>query len=508
MSNDNKNFETISTKTALAIIFVAAISRLLSLGAYPLMDPTEARYAEIARKMVATGDFITPYYYGGVPFWGKPPLSFWLTSLSYKAFGVSEFSARLPSFLLAIFIVFMIYRFALHFYGQRTALMSALILSTTALFYTLAGAVVTDTALAFCTTLSMISLPMALDAQDESRSRLWGLLFFIGAGLSLLAKGPIGLVLIVFPITVWALWTRRLREVFKRLPWVPGIIIALAIAIPWYVIAEMKTPGFFEYFFIGEHWKRFVEPGWAGDLYGDAHDQPHGMIWLLFLADSFPWIIFIAAGCVWLRSRGRRLKDAFNDKWAAYLLCMALAPMVFFTMAGNVLMTYVLPGLPAFAVLTAVTLSAARRADVARLPWFLKPATLLAVAVFTPAAFVIGLFTVLPSMDVTMSQKQLVESFDRQKPDDGAKLVYIVKVPFSADFYTSGRVEKMKDMTLDSLNSEFADGETDFFAVRKEKAEKFADAARDNVSRLSEYGNYVLYREENSHAPSSAFKIP
>ena len=92
-----------------AILIVGAIVRILTLSAYPLHDTTEARYAEVARLMLAGGDWITPQISAGVPFWGKPPLSFWLTASSFKLFGLNEFAARLPAFLLLLIVVLLVY---------------------------------------------------------------------------------------------------------------------------------------------------------------------------------------------------------------------------------------------------------------------------------------------------------------------------------------------------------------------------------------------------------------
>ena len=94
-------------RTLLYLILAAAILRLLSLALYPLMDTTEARYAEIARIMVELDDWVTPWFDYGVPFWGKPPMSFWLTAISFKTFGVNEFAARLPHWLAGLAVVWL-----------------------------------------------------------------------------------------------------------------------------------------------------------------------------------------------------------------------------------------------------------------------------------------------------------------------------------------------------------------------------------------------------------------
>src|SRR4030095_10262775 len=134
--------------------------------------------------------------------------------------------------------------------------------------------------------------------------------------------------------------------------WIPVSLAAVLLTAAWYWSAQRASPGFLEYFLIGEHWKRFVEPGWKGDLYGAAHSHVRGLIWLLWIPAALPWS---PAALTWLARALMRPRDSLHslhaDRWALYLVLWAVTPMVFFTPAGNILITYVLPGLPAFALL-------------------------------------------------------------------------------------------------------------------------------------------------------------
>src|SRR4029079_9879750 len=209
----------------------------------------------------------------------------------------------------------------------------------------------TDPALVFATTLSMAGFWEALHGRESTR-RAAGLVFFFGLAAGLLAKGPVGVVLTLLPVGAWTLWTGSWRAVAMRLPWLMGTLLMLALAVPWYWAAERASPGFLDYFLVGEHWKRFVEPGWRGDLYGQAHARPRGTIWLFWIAAALPWsplaIGWLARALATLSHSARRL---VRDPWCSYLLLWTLAPMLFFTVSGNVLVTYVLPGMPAFALL-------------------------------------------------------------------------------------------------------------------------------------------------------------
>ncbi len=292
----------------LAVLVSVALIRFAVLGMYPLLDPTEGRYAEISREMAATDDWITPQLERDQPFLGKPPLFFWLTALGFKILGLSEFSARFPSYIMGVLTAVLTYILGMNLYGRTLALFGVLILTTTALFNTYTGWVATDTTLAAAITLSMVSFPLAIRAESRQASMGWGYAFFIGIGLSLLTKGLVGCVLIGTPLTVWTVWHSRYREIWSRLPWIGGSLLALAIAVPWHVLAEWANPGFLNYYIIGEHFERFFESGWKGDMYGSAHAYPRGMIWLFALVDTAPWIGIFLTALLWLRTRGGSLR--------------------------------------------------------------------------------------------------------------------------------------------------------------------------------------------------------
>lgn len=179
---------------------------------------------------------------------------------------------------------------------------------------------------------------------------------FHGPGHRFVVKGTVGCCTDRYPLVLWAAIFRQRLQPLKKLPWLLGSLLTLAIAVPWYVLAELKTPGFLNYFIIGEHFSRFLDPGWAGDLYGSAHDRPKGMIWIFWLWASFPWGIIGLVGFGLAAARGKT-KDIFTgavqDASTLYLLFCAITPMLFFTLAGNTLWTYILPSLPFSAILIA-----------------------------------------------------------------------------------------------------------------------------------------------------------
>ena len=189
----------------VGLLLVAVLVRLATLAAYPLMDNTEARYAEVARKMLETADWVTPHHRYGVAFWSKPPLSIWLTAISYIVFGVNEFAARLASFLPSLGVAWIAWNLALSRGGRDAALRTVVVLLTTPLFFISAGAVMTDPALILGTTLSMAGFWHAM-TRDGGGGRVWGYVFFLGLAIGLLAKGPVGVVLTLAPVGIWTLW--------------------------------------------------------------------------------------------------------------------------------------------------------------------------------------------------------------------------------------------------------------------------------------------------------------
>lgn len=265
------------------LLAFALVLRLLSLATYPLMDTTEARYGEMARLMVETGNWLTPQFDYGIPFWGKPPMFTWMSAIGIELFGLSEFAVRAPHWL-AGFATILLVAYMAKRTGQ-SALVAAVVLATCGIFSIAAGAVMTDMALTLSMTIAMLGFYLCWQGEGSDKTnRNWGYIGFIGLALGLLAKGPVAVVIMGIAVFPWLVLQHGFFGAFKVLwqgfPLLSGLGVMLAIALPWYIMAEMATPGFIDYFIVGEHFKRFVVSGWEGDLYGSAHDQTRGMIWV------------------------------------------------------------------------------------------------------------------------------------------------------------------------------------------------------------------------------------
>ena len=444
------------TTLLVAALAVALLVRAAFLGTYPLTDSTEARYGEIARVMLETGNWLTPQETPGTAFWGKPPLSAWLSAAAMAALGVNEFAARLPSLAFAVVTGWLAFAWARAASGRIAAgdraaarergLIAAAVLATSPLYFVSAGAVMTDPALACATAFILVAFHRRVVLADPgARGAVWTWGPFVAAGLGMLAKGPVIAVYAGLPIAAWVLLTRRAAPTWQAAPWGRGAALFSAIWLPWYVAAELRTPGFLGYFLLGEHVLRYVEPGWRGDLYGRAHPGPPGAIWLHLMMALGAWALALPAVAASLRSpragRGDTGAGAERDRGAdgrLFLVLCALVPLAFLTFARNLIWTYALPVLPSLAVLIAGVieprLAAARR-------WRLAVTALVPLSV---AALGIAFIAWLPDEAAARSTRALVAAWRQEAVAEPGPLAYWgLRLPHSLRFYSAGRVVRL-----------------------------------------------------------------
>lgn len=469
---------------ALVVIVVAV--RAASLDAYPLADTTEARYAEIARLMAESGDWITPRIEPDTPFLAKPPLSSWLAALSLRAFGVSERAARLPSLACLLAVAALAASRARRRGGTVAGGVAATIVLSSLVGFIAAGAVMTDPALVLATTLAAVAAAAALGVGDEASAAMPGAqvrgaayLFFVALGLGLLAKGPVAVVLIGLPIALWASVTRRWRLVLARLPPLEGTAVIALVALPWYLLAESRTPGFIEYFVLGENVQRFLESGWQGDRFGVAHAEPRGMIWPLGLAAFAPWSFALPLAWLLARARGVRAAPipALPSEERRWWWCWLLAPFLFFSLAGNILATYVLPALPALAILAAPRIATSPHA------W-----RWLAVAAIVPAIVALAAPLGLIERLEARSQAGLLEAAAARAP--GSTIAYAIARPHSARFYSRGTARLLPD---EAAVAAFAADPGEHLVARARDVERWQPDTRGRLFPIAASGTYRLF---------------
>jgi len=326
-------------KYAILLVLIVIIRAFLN-GIIPLMDKTEARYAEIARIMQETGNWITPKIDYGIPFWAKPPLSTWLSAISFQLFGANEFTARLPYLLIAVGLVFLVGKYSKR--KNDSYFLPGFLLFCIPEFLIHAGVVSTDTALAFCVALVLLSF---WEMMHSFGKWYWKYLLFIGLGLGLLAKGPIVFILTLPPMFLWTIYFKQFKHLLKQTPWFSGTAIVIIVAFPWYYLAEINSPGFFDYFIVGEHFKRFFDSSWQGDLYGFPKIQTLGIIWVFLAAFALPWIQMIVLK-LW-----KNRKEATRKKWLVFLVLWLLWTPLFFSSSKSLIHPYIMPVMVPIALL-------------------------------------------------------------------------------------------------------------------------------------------------------------
>jgi 4-amino-4-deoxy-L-arabinose transferase-like glycosyltransferase len=305
------------------------------LGSPTLFDVDEAVFAEATKEMVESGDWITPTY-NGVNRYDKPIFFYWLMAASYKVFGVGEFGARFPSAVLGIILCGAVYFFVKHFNGERNALYATVALGLSVFFVAYSHAAVTDMALTFFVTVSLFSFYVSLKKSEF----IYG--FYVFSALAFLTKGLIG---IVFPFGIASIYlittegVKGIRKVFS----IKGTVLFCLISAPWYV-AQTAVNGneFIRQFFLKHHFMRYT-----GVISG--HRGPVYYYVIVLLAGLFPWIVFLPAG----------IRRVFKEKdpLALFALIWFGTIVSFFSFSTTKLPNYILPAIPAAAVVIAAGMS-------------------------------------------------------------------------------------------------------------------------------------------------------
>ncbi len=324
---------------------LAAILYLPGLGRPALWEPDEGRYAEIAREMVISGDYVTPRDDFELYF-EKPPLVYWAEAASIKIFGVNEFAVRLPAALFSIGQVVVTAALAEMMLGASAGLFAALALALSPLFFGFARFATLDPALAFFLTAALAAFYVA--ARDESFSqpsaRRWMLTSAAMLALGTLAKGPIALLLGGAIALAWMASEGRLRQV-AQMPLVWCLVIYAAIVVPWFVLAEARNPGFMHFFIVHEHLERYVassEHGWG----------PWFFIPIV-IGGTWPWIFFVPLGWSAMRADNGLPESApapSRRAAARFLVIWFIVILVFFSIPRSKLGSYILPALAPLAI--------------------------------------------------------------------------------------------------------------------------------------------------------------
>ena len=320
------------------------------LGAFGLLGADEPRYAQVAREMLDRSDWVTPTLLGK-PWLEKPVLYYWQAMLSFRVAGVSDQAARLPAAFDAALLIAAIY-FFLRRFRPGSELDGVLITASCAAVVIFAHAAATDMPLASCFAIALL----AWYGWYESRRRIYLAAFYVFLALGTLAKGPVAPALAAVIIVLFVAVKRDWRVILRTL-WIPGIALYLAVMLPWYIAVQLRNPEFFRFFILEHNLARFSQ-----DVY--HHRQPFWFYLPVFLLAMMPWtLVFILAVAERVRMIWAERKEAFSsteDSWPLFLLIWMLVPILFFSASQSKLPGYILPAVPAGALLVAEYLAVRR----------------------------------------------------------------------------------------------------------------------------------------------------
>jgi 4-amino-4-deoxy-L-arabinose transferase-like glycosyltransferase len=306
----------------------------------------------VAREMLDRSDWVTPTLQGK-PWLEKPVLYYWQAMLSFRAFGVTDQAARVPAAFDAGMLIAIIY-FFLRRFRPGSELDGALITASCAAVVGFARAAATDMPLAATFAIALLGWY----AWYESHTRIYLSAFYIFLALGTLAKGPVAPALAAVIIFLFVALKRDWRAMPHTL-WVPGIILYLAVILPWYIAVQVRNPEFFRIFILEHNLARFSQ-----DVY--HHRQPFWFYLPVFLLALTPWTIVLVlavverARLIWSEGKEKEAFSSPEDSWPLFLLIWILVPILFFSASQSKLPGYILPAVPAGALLVAEYLAARR----------------------------------------------------------------------------------------------------------------------------------------------------
>ncbi|HXF79191.1 MAG TPA: glycosyltransferase family 39 protein [Usitatibacter sp.] len=319
----------------------------------PLANPDEGRYSEISREMVASGDWVTPRL-DGIKYFEKPPLQYWASAAAFGIFGTNEPAARLygwlAGFLTLVVVGFAAWRLA----GAAVAGASVLALVASPYFMALGGIVTLDMGLTLWTSATFFALLLAEHASERpGEQRAWMIASWAAMALAVLSKGLVGIVFAGAAV-FFAMVLSRDLSILKRMRWGWGLAIFLVLAVPWFVLVSRANPEFAHFFFVHEHFERFL-------THEHRRVQPAWFFIPIILLGFLPWAVSLGAAAWdgWKAQGPQRFPVRMALLWSAFILA-------FFSASGSKLPAYVLPLFPSLAFVLGRYLAQAPESRLAR----------------------------------------------------------------------------------------------------------------------------------------------
>jgi 4-amino-4-deoxy-L-arabinose transferase-like glycosyltransferase len=322
------------------LALVAAIAWFATLDARRLQHPDEGRYGEIAREMAASGDWVTPRL-NDLKYFEKPPLQYWMGAATFNAFGVHEWTARLPSALAGLLAVIAVGFTAARLAGRDAGAYAALALAGCVWHVGMAQMLTLDSVLSFGLALALCTFLLAQrPALSPAAQRNWMLLAYAAVAAATLTKGLVALVIPGATLVLYTLVTRDIGP-WRRLHALPGVALYLVLTAPWFVLVARANPEFAHFFFVHEHFERFLT---------ESHNRTGEWYYFVqwFVLGLVPWLL------VWAWTLPRSWRDAAvagnGFAWEKFCVVWAGFVFVFFSVSGSKLPSYILPMFPALAL--------------------------------------------------------------------------------------------------------------------------------------------------------------
>jgi 4-amino-4-deoxy-L-arabinose transferase-like glycosyltransferase len=316
----------------------------------PLLDDADSVHAEAAREMVLRGDWVT-LHINGLRYLEKAPLMYWCVAVSYKLFGVHEWSTRLPLVLGVLALLVVTYKTGVLAYGEAGGFCAALAMGTSVGAYLFTRILIPDLLVGLWLTIAFYFFLRSLQEETPSRTSCWGLAS--ACALNVLTKGLIGLVFPFAAIGLYLLLTGNLRHLFK-LRLVSSSVVFLAIAAPWHILAALRNPtqgvvrGFLWFYFVNEHFLRYLNKR----VPRDYDTVPLLIFWGLLLLWMLPWSAFLPQAVRQVPVRWRELQSALTrGRQATLLFALWIAVVLVFFSFSTRQEYYTIPALPGMALL-------------------------------------------------------------------------------------------------------------------------------------------------------------
>ncbi|MBE6447414.1 MAG: glycosyltransferase family 39 protein [Alphaproteobacteria bacterium] len=323
------------------LVMILGLFFSYEMGSRQFVSPDEGRYVEIPREMVVTGDYVTPRL-NGLKYFEKPPLFYWLQAGAIKVAGITEDAMRFWPVFFAIIGCLMLFLVGIKCYSMNVGILSAGILATSLIYYAHSHLIILDLVMSVLMCGCLWSFFMAFVKENDwqvTHKKELIVSMYVFSALACMTKGLIGAILPAMVVGLWVAVTGRWR-LLKEVLYIPGILVFLAIFLPWHVLVANRNGDFFHFYFIVEHFLRYTTK---------IHNryQPMWFFFPIIIAGLIPWTGFALVS----------LKNLFIRKKSEdiFLLCWILSIFVFFSFSNSKLIPYILPIIPPFALITGLS---------------------------------------------------------------------------------------------------------------------------------------------------------